>query len=160
MVIAMKTREELIGTGKCRNRDQELVRLIGRHGVMRIEQAQRSRSVAYCRFGCCETAGLLERLSIPGIGSVLYPTRYARIHRADLVVLREEGRIAIEVELTPKGTGRQGRIASDWVEAICDGKLAEVHHICPAGQTFRAVERAVAKAQAQAFIAILEAVAQ
>jgi hypothetical protein len=232
MVVVMKTREELIGTGECRSRDQELVRLIGRHGVMRIEQVQRAmgagRSVTYRRFGYCEAAGLVERLSIPGIGSVLRASRdgirYAglplpvaavsagtvehtlrcasvaisagehygheailtereilaaegfeerpiasaqvgtfygepKMHRADLAVLREEGTIAIEVELTPKGAGRLGRIISGWVEAILGtGELAEVHYVCSPGQTRRAVERAVAKTQAQDFIAIIEAV--
>lgn len=230
MVVVMKTREELIGTGECRSRDQELVRLIGRHGVMRIEQVQRAmgagRSVTYRRFGYCEAAGLVERLSIPGIGSILRASRdgirYAglplpvaavsagtvehmlrcasvaisagehygheailtereilaaegfeerpiasaqvgtfygepKMHRADLAVLREEGTIAIEVELTPKGAGRLGRIISGWVEAILGtGELAEVHYVCSPGQTRRAVERAVAKMGAEGSIEVME----
>lgn len=79
MVVVMKTREELIGTGECRCRDQELVRLIGRHGAMQIEQVQRAmgagRSATYRRFAYCEAAGLVERLSIPGVGPVLHATR-------------------------------------------------------------------------------------
>jgi hypothetical protein len=230
MVVVMKTREELIGTGECRNRDHEMVRLVGRHGVMQIEQVQRAmgagRSVTYRRFGCCEAAGLVERLSIPGVGPILHATRdgirYAglplpvaavsagtvehtlrcasvairagehyghdailtereilaaegleerpiasaqvgtfygepKMHRADLAVLREEGTIAIEVELTPKGAGRLGRIISGWVEAILGtGELAEVHYVCSPGQTLRAVERAVAKAGAEERIEIAE----
>ncbi|HEY8809984.1 MAG TPA: hypothetical protein VIM28_08175 [Solirubrobacterales bacterium] len=84
-----------------------------------------------------------------------------KMHRADLAVLREEGTIAIEVELTPKGAGRLGRIISGWLEAILGaGELTEVHYVCSPGQTRRAVERAVAKTQAQDFIAIIEAVPQ
>lgn len=76
---AVKSREELLGSGECRDRDQELVRLIARHGAMTIEQVQRGmgagRSVTYRRFSRCEAAGLVERLRVPGIGAVLHATR-------------------------------------------------------------------------------------
>lgn len=233
MVVEVKTREELVGTGKVRSRDAQLVRLIGRHGTMTMAQVQRGmgagRSVTYRRFGRCEAAGLVERLSIPGIGSVLHSTRdgirYAglplpvaavsagtvehmlrctsvalvagehyghdailtereitaaevleerpiasaevgsfrgvpRMHRADLAVLREEGTIAIEVELTPKSPRRLEAIIRAWRMAIGAGVLAEVHYLCAPGQTHRAVERAVAKLGAQGFIAVSGAVPQ
>lgn len=233
MVLAVKTREQLIGAGACRDRDQELVALVARHGAIRMEQVQRGmgagRSVTYRRFGRCEAAGLVERLSIPGIGPVLHATRdgirYARLplpvatvsagsvehmlrcasvailasehygrdnvltereiaaaealeerpiasaevgsfrgapkmHRADLAILREEGTIAIEVELTPKAPRRLEGLIRAWRMAIGSGVLAEVHYLCAAGQTRRAVERAVANAQAQEFITISKVVAR
>jgi len=232
MVVVMKTREELIGTGECRCRDQELVRLIGRHGVMQIEQVQRAmgagRSVTYRRFAYCEAAGLVERLNIPGVGPVLHATRegirYAglplpvaavsagnvehmlrctsvaisagknvgheavltereivaaeafeerpiasvkvgpassrrlpRKHRADLAVLREEGTIAIEVELTPKSRPRLEAIIGAWCEAaLGDGDLAAVHYLCAPGQTRNAVERAVEKVGAGSVVAVVK----
>jgi hypothetical protein len=231
MVVVMKTREELIGTGECRNRDHEMVRLIGRHGVMQIEQVQRAmgagRSATYSRFAYCEAAGLVERLSIPGVGPVLHATREGirygglplpvakvsagsiehslrctsvaisvgtkvgheailtereivaaealeeraiasvqvgpassrrlpRKHRADLAVLREEGTIAIEVELTPKSRPRLEAIIGAWCEAVGDGDLAEVHYLCAPGQTRNAVERAVEKVGAGSVVAVIE----
>jgi len=79
MEVSVKTREELIGTGESRDGDQELVRLIGRHGAMTMEQVRRltggGRSMTYRRFARCERAGLVERLAIPGVGSVLHATR-------------------------------------------------------------------------------------
>jgi hypothetical protein len=230
MVVVMKTREELIGTGKCRNRDHELVRLIGRHGAIQIEQVQRAmgvgRSVTYRRFAYCEAAGLVERLSIPGVGPVLHATREGirysglplpvakvsagsiehslrcasvaisvgekvgheailtereivaaeafeerpiasaevgffrgapRKHRADLAVLREEGTIAIEVELTPKSRPRLEAIIGAWCEAaLGDGDLAAVHYLCAPGQTRNAVERAVEKVGAGGVVAVIE----
>lgn len=79
MANAAKTRDELLGTGECRDRDQELVRLVGRHGAMTIEQAQQGmgagRTVTYRHFARCEDAGLVERLRIVGLGSVLRATR-------------------------------------------------------------------------------------
>jgi hypothetical protein len=228
MVVVMKTREELIGTGECRGRDQELVRLIGRHGVMQIEQVQRAmgagRSVTYRRFAYCEAAGLVERLSIPGVGPVLHATREGirygglplpvakvsagtiehslrctsvaisvgknvgheailtereiiaaealeerlvastevgqfrgrpKMHRADLAVLREEGTIAIEVELTPKSRPRLEAIIGAWcAAAMGDGDLAEVHYLCAPGQTRNAVERAVEKVGAGSVVVV------
>ena len=75
----MLTREELIGTGECRDRDEELVRLVGRHGLMTIEQAQRAmgagRSVTYRRVRRLADAGLVERVTVPGAGPLLHATR-------------------------------------------------------------------------------------
>jgi hypothetical protein len=230
MVVVMKTREELIGTGECRGRDQEMVRLIGRHGVMQIEQVQRAmgagRSVTYRRFAYCEAAGLVERLSIAGVGPVLHATRegirygglplpVAKVsagtiehslrctsvaisagkhygheailtereiiaaealeerpiasaevgffrgapkkHRADLAVLRDEGTIAIEVELTPKSRSRlEAIIAAWWAAATGDGDLAQVDYLCAPGQTLNAVTRAVEKVGAESVVAVIE----
>jgi hypothetical protein len=229
MEVSVKTREELIGTGESRDGDQELVRLIGRHGAMTMEQVRLltggGRSMTYRRFARCEDAGLVERLAIPGVGSVLHATRdgirfaglplpvasvsagnvehmlrctliafragrrfghdailtereiiaaealeerpiasteigeyrgHPKMHRADLAILREEGTIAIEVELTPKSPRRLEGIIRAWRSAVAIGTLARVHYVCAPGQTLRAVERAVANTQAQDFILIAE----
>ncbi|HET8814971.1 MAG TPA: hypothetical protein VFM51_08445 [Solirubrobacterales bacterium] len=74
----MKVREEL-RAGRYQ-RDRELVRLIGRHGAMTIEQVMRAmgcgRTATYRRFARCESGGLVERCPIPGLeSSVLRATR-------------------------------------------------------------------------------------
>ena len=76
----METRElRAVGAGERGDRDRELVRLIGRHGAMSMEQLIRAmevgRTVTYRRFQRCEEAGLVERLRIPGSGPVLHATR-------------------------------------------------------------------------------------
>ena len=76
----METRElRATSAGERRDRDRELVRLIGRHGVMRLKQVMRAmevgRTATYRRFQRCEAAGLVERLMIPGVGPVLHATR-------------------------------------------------------------------------------------
>jgi hypothetical protein len=78
MGFVMKVREEL-RAGRYQ-RDRELVRLIGRHGAMTIEQVQRAmdcgRTATYRRFARCEQGGLVERCPIPGLeSSVLRATR-------------------------------------------------------------------------------------
>ena len=229
MVVAVKTREELIGTGECRSRDQEMVQLIGRHGAMTMAQVMRAmgtqKTVAYRHYRRCAEARLVERLSVPGVGPVLHATRegirYAglplpvakvspgniehtlrctsvalragetfgheailtereivaaealeerhiasvpvgsytgapRKHRADIAVLREEGTIAIEVELTPKSRRRLEAIIAAWcASAIGDGDLAEVHYLCAPGQTFNAVGRAVEAVGAGSVVAVV-----
>jgi DNA-binding Lrp family transcriptional regulator len=225
----MLTREELIGTGECRDRDEELVRLIGRHGLMTIEQAQRAmgtgRSVTYRRVRHLADAGLVERVTVPGAGSLLHATRQGlrwsglalavatvsaaevehglrcvttairagehyghenvltereligiealgeqhfasvslglsrgqrRWHRPDLVVLQEEGPIAIEVELTPKAPARLERIMRAWRRAVGGGEFSGVHYRCAPGASRRAVERAVAKVRAEGVIGVGE----
>jgi hypothetical protein len=230
MVVALKTRDELIGTGECRSRDQEMVRLIGRHGAMTIAQVMRAmgtqKTVAYRHFRRCAEARLVERSSIPGVGPVLHATRegirYAglplpvaavspgtiehtlrctsvvigagehfgheailtereiiaaealeerpiasvpvgsytgapRKHRADIAVLREEGTLAIEVELTPKSRRRLEGIIGAWcAAALGKGDLAEVHYLCAPGQTHNAVSRAVEKVGAGSVIVVAE----
>jgi hypothetical protein len=65
----------------CRqSRDHELVRLLGRHGAMTMEQLMRAmgsgRTATYRRFARCAEAGLVERSAIPGVQSaVLHATR-------------------------------------------------------------------------------------
>jgi len=77
----METRElRATGAGERRDRDRELVRLIGRHGAMSLEQVMRAmgagRTATYRRFARCEEAGLVERLRILGSGpAVLHATR-------------------------------------------------------------------------------------
>ncbi len=65
---------------RAQSRDRELVRLVGRHGAMTIEQVMRAmrcgRSVSYQRVARCVEGGLIERLTIPGVSSaVLIATR-------------------------------------------------------------------------------------
>jgi hypothetical protein len=59
---------EARGTGPRRNRDRELLRYVGRHGVVRIGQVMTAmdagRSVTYDRVAACVAAGLLERLEL------------------------------------------------------------------------------------------------
>jgi hypothetical protein len=56
------------GAGSGRTRDQELVRYVGRHGVVTMEQVQKAmgvgRTAAYRRGAACAEAGLLERLDL------------------------------------------------------------------------------------------------
>jgi hypothetical protein len=79
----------------------------------------------------------------------------ARFHRPDLAVFAKEGTIAVEVELTPKAPRRLEALIRAWRRA---GWVAEVHYLCEPGQTYRAVERAVAKARAESKIAVIEGV--
>lgn len=63
-----------------RSRDRELVRLIGRHGAMTIDQVQEAmdcgRTVTYGRVARCVEGELIERTSIPGVSAaVLHCTR-------------------------------------------------------------------------------------
>src|SRR5258707_8449422 len=80
MVVVMETRElGAVGAEERQDRDRELVGLIGRHGAMSMEQLMRAmevgRTATYRRFQRCEAAGLVERLTIPGVGPVLHSTR-------------------------------------------------------------------------------------
>ncbi len=235
MVVALKTREKLAGAELCRERDRELIRFVGRHGLVRIGQVMEAmgvgRTAAYRRAAVCVDAGLLEGIGLlrsesrllratreglryvglglpvaeisPGsvdhwlrctstalrigrklghdrvltereiilgeqieehpiasaeVGSL--PNGRPRMHRADLAILTDTGTVAVEVELTPKSPRRLEGIIRAWRMAIAAGVVKEVHYLCEPGQTRRAVERAVANAQAQDFIAVLEAVAR
>ena len=65
---------------RAQSRDRELVRLIGRHGAMTIEQVMKAmrcgRTASYRRVARCVEGGLIERLAIPGVFSaVLIATR-------------------------------------------------------------------------------------
>lgn len=76
----METREvQALGAGERRDRDRELVRLIGRHGAMTLKQVMRAmevgRTATYRRFQRCEAGSLVERLMIPGVGPILHATR-------------------------------------------------------------------------------------
>jgi hypothetical protein len=220
--------------GIARNRDWELVRLVGRHGVVTIEQAMAAmgvgRTATYRRAAALIKAGLLERLDLlRSEPSLLHATReglrYAglgmpvakvspgavdhwlrctevaikaarhygkdrvltereialaeaieerpiasvevgtihgrpRMHRADLAVLREEGTIAIEVELTPKAPRRLENLLRHWRRAMGTRVVSEVHYLCEPGQTRRAVERAASKVRAERVIVIGEAPAR
>jgi DNA-binding Lrp family transcriptional regulator len=85
------------------------------------------------------------------------PNRKPRLHRPDLVLLREEGPIAIEVELSPKAPRRLEAIVRAWARTDC---VSEVHYYCEPGQTRRAVERAVAKVRAGKKIGIFKALSR
>jgi len=229
----MERRARLTGTGRCRDRDRELTRFVGRHGLVRIGQVMEAmevgRTAAYRRVATCVDAGLLEGIELlrseprllrasreglryaglglpvaeisPGtvdhwlrctstalqiakklgdervltereivlaeqiaerpiasaeVGSL--PDGKPRMHRADLAILADGGTVAVEVELTPKAPRRLETLIRAWRRAISAGTVVEVHYLCEPGQTRSAVERAVANAQAQDFIAILKAV--
>lgn len=213
-----------------RNRDWELVRLVGRHGVMTIEQVMVAmgvgRTATYRRAAALIEAGLLERLDLlrseprllhatrdglryAGLGMPVAKvspgavdhllrcvdaaswmgSRYApspiltereiafaeaieerpiasaevgtirgrpRMHRADLAVMRGQGTIAIEVELTPKAPRRLEAILRGWRLAIAGRIVTEVHYLCQPGQTRRAVERARERVRAQETIVVTE----
>jgi hypothetical protein len=69
MVVVMETRQlKARGVAACRDRDQELLRLVGRHGVMTVEQVMRAmgvgRTATYRRVAACVEGGLLERLEL------------------------------------------------------------------------------------------------
>ena len=82
---------------------------------------------------------------------------YESFHRADVAVLREEGTILIEVELTPKAPRRLEQLIRGWRREVYLGDLVKVHYLCEPGQTRRAVERAVEKFRASEYIVIGEA---
>lgn len=68
------------GSALGRERDRELVRLVGRHGVMTVEQAMRAtgvgRTATYRRAAALIEAGLLERLDLlRSEPSLLHATR-------------------------------------------------------------------------------------
>jgi hypothetical protein len=71
--------------------------------------------------------------------------RKPRLHRPDMVLLTDEGPLAIEVELTPKAPRRLEAIIGAWART---DRVWEVHYYCEPGQTHRAVKRAVAKVRA------------
>jgi len=80
-----------------------------------------------------------------------------KMHRADLAWENTEGKlIAVEVELTAKSPARLRRIITAWAGAVRKGRLAGVHYLCEPGQTYRAVERAIASAHAKDAVGLLE----
>jgi len=78
-----------------------------------------------------------------------------RLHRPDLVIFKDGERIAVEVELTPKAPHRLDELIRAWRRALC---VNEVHYLCEPGQTYRAVERAVARVRAEWRVAVIEGV--
>lgn len=217
------------GAFNARSRDRELVALVGRHGVMRVEQVQEAmgcgRTATYRRLARCEERGWIERRAIAGLSStLLVATRtglgYAglglpvasissasvnhmlrctsvavglerkhgpdrrvltereiileesisgeplasvavghfrgrpKMHRADLALEDEGGLIAVEVELTPKSPARLRKTVKAWAGAVGAGQLAGVCYLCEPGQTYRAVERAIASVGAGSRIVI------
>jgi hypothetical protein len=68
MVVAMKTQGKAVGAELCRERDRELVRFVGRHGLVRIGQVMEAmgvgRTAAYRRVAVCVDAGLLEGIEL------------------------------------------------------------------------------------------------
>ncbi len=216
-----------------RDRDRELAALVGRHGVLTVEQAMRAtgvgRTATYRRAAALIEAGLLERLGLlRSCPSLLHVTRdglrYAglampvakvspgavdhwlrcataaldlgeryghdrvlterdilaveflegrplvkipvgptrsyrnqRLHRPDLIVCVEEGRIAVEVELTPKAPRRLEELFRAWRSAVARGEVIHARYLCEPGQTRRLVERIVKKTQTERYIQIGEA---
>lgn len=83
------------------------------------------------------------------------PNGAPRLHRPDLAILGEDGPVAVEVELTPKGPRRLERLIRAWRRASW---VAEVHYYCEPGITRRAVGRAVEKVGAEERVRVLEVV--
>lgn len=231
MECAKVKKQNVSGEGtKTRTRDQEMVRFVGRHGVVSVEHVMEAmgvgRTAAYRRVAACIEGRLLERLAVlrsepsllratrsglryAGLGlpvatvspgairhslicasvaqrvvrangeSAVMTERElvlaeriegetiasaevgrprggrARLHRPDLVVFKEGGRIAVEVELTPKAPHRLDELIRAWRRALC---VKEVHYLCEPGQTHRAVERAVARVRADQKVTVIEGV--
>jgi hypothetical protein len=69
MECAKVKKQNVSGEGtKTRTRDQELVRFVGRHGVVSVEHVMEAmgvgRTAAYRRVAACIEGGLLERLAV------------------------------------------------------------------------------------------------
>jgi len=95
-----------------------------------------------------------KRIASVLVGIVQHRSRY---HRADLAFFGESGTVAVEVELTPKSPARLRRIIEGWAGKVRNGHLSAVHYLCePESQTWRAVERAIAKAEAKRQIHLVE----
>jgi hypothetical protein len=233
MVVAVMKQGQQLERGffNARSRDRELVALVSRHGLMRVEQVQEAmgcgRTATYRRLARCQERGWIERRAIAGLPfTVLLATRsglgYAgiglpvasvspalvthmlrctsvgvglerkhgsdrrvltereiileetisgepvasvpvgsfrgrpKMHRADLAVEHGNGLLAVEVELTPKSPARLRRIVKAWAGAVRAGHLAAVCYLCEPGQTYRAVERAIASVGAEGLVAIQE----
>lgn len=75
-----------------------------------------------------------------------------RLHRPDLVLVGEEGVIAIEVELTPKAPQRLDAIVKAWRGARC---VDRVRYYAAAGTTMRGLERAVERRRAEGRVELL-----
>jgi hypothetical protein len=83
------------------------------------------------------------------------PDGRPRLHRPDLAIFSGDRVIAVEVELTPKSSGRLREIIRGWRRASW---VDEVRYHCEPGPTRRGVERAVRKLHAGDRIAISEVV--
>jgi hypothetical protein len=82
MVVAVKMPERVIAQEPAgsRSRDRELVRLVGRHGAMTVDQLQRAmrcgRTTTYRRIARCVERGYVQRILIPGFPlPILHATR-------------------------------------------------------------------------------------
>ncbi len=70
-------------------------------------------------------------------------------------MITDEGVIAVEVELTPKGASRLETLIRAWRRARW---VSEIRYLCEPGTTMRGVERAVAKVRAEGRVRIAVAV--
>lgn len=84
-------------------RDQEMVATLARHGLLTtplLMAAMRTgRTVTYRRFARCEAAGLVERVAVPVVGTLLRATR--------------EGRRYVGLGSLPPAPVRPGGVAHD-----------------------------------------------
>lgn len=78
-----------------------------------------------------------------------------RLHRPDLAVITRAGVIAIEVELSAKAPRRLEGIMRAWRRSSW---VTEVRYYCEAGQTRRAVERAILATRSQERVRIFQVV--
>lgn len=112
-------------------------------GLMLEKHFGRERVLSERELAFAESAG--ERPIASALVGEL-PNGKPRLHRPDLAALAAKGVIAVEVELTPKGPRRLEALMRAWRRS---GWVAEVRYLCQPGPTYRAVERAVARARAQ-----------
>jgi hypothetical protein len=70
--------------------------------------------------------------------------------------VREQGVIAVEVELTPKAAGRLEEPLRGWRRSL-GRELSDVRYLCEPGQTRRLVERVAKKVRCEELLQIGEA---
>jgi hypothetical protein len=98
---------------------------------------------------------MLARERASGERSFSTPLSGGRFHRADFVMLAEDGSPgdAVEVELTAKGAGRLDELLRSWRRAVVERKVSGVVYRCPPA-TRSYVERAVKRTQTERAVRI------
>lgn len=111
------------------------------------ERVLTEREIAY--------AERLERQPLASAEVGRWRSGARRLHRPDLAVLTDAGVLAIEIELTAKSPSRLERIMTGW---LISSWVSEVHYLSPAGQTHRAVQRAITASSAQSKVSAIDRV--
>jgi hypothetical protein len=128
--------------------------------AIHVEQAHPDRRVLTEREFILEESITGKRLASVAVGR--YRGR-PKMHRADLLMESEGSKgekllVPLEVELTPKSPARLRAIITAWGRAVMAGRFPLVQYFCAPGQTYRAVERAVAKVGARDMVVVVEGV--